>query len=101
MANTPMLSSIADKLRVYDYRTPRIRSVTETVKVDARTLNDVSTTADGTDRRDVARRRFEPQERNRLSRHAPIRRIPASSPSIHATVSAASIALLSMATTYI
>ena len=41
------VSTISDKLLVYDISNPASPKLTETLKVDARIINDVSTTADG------------------------------------------------------
>ena len=41
------VSTISDKLLVYDITDPANPKLTDTLKVDARTINDVSTTADG------------------------------------------------------
>lgn len=41
------LSTILDQVQVYDISDPKNPKLTETVKVDARTVNDVSLTADG------------------------------------------------------
>lgn len=41
------ISTISDKLLVYDISDPANPKLTETLKFDARTINDVSTTADG------------------------------------------------------
>ena len=41
------LSTISDKLLVYDVSDPAHPKLTDTIKVDARLINDVSTTADG------------------------------------------------------
>jgi hypothetical protein len=41
------VSTISDKLLVYDITNPASPKLTDTLKVDARTINDVSTTADG------------------------------------------------------
>ena len=45
--NYAFVSTIHDKLLVYDISNPAQPKLTDTVKVDARTINDVSTTADG------------------------------------------------------
>jgi hypothetical protein len=45
--NHVYLSSISDKVLVYDISDPSAPKLTETVKVDARIINDISTTADG------------------------------------------------------
>lgn len=45
--NYAYISTIWDKLLVYDVSDPANPKLTETVKVDARTVNDVSITADG------------------------------------------------------
>ena len=45
--NYAYVSTIPDKLLVYDISAPAHPKLTETLKVDARTVNDVSTTADG------------------------------------------------------
>ncbi len=45
--NYAYLSTISDKLLVYDVSDPAHPKLTDTVKVDARLINDVSTTADG------------------------------------------------------
>ncbi|HKP68912.1 MAG TPA: Ig-like domain-containing protein [Pyrinomonadaceae bacterium] len=45
--NYAYVSTIHDKLLVYDITDPAKPTLTDTVKVDARTINDVSTTADG------------------------------------------------------
>jgi hypothetical protein len=41
------VSTVADKVLVYDIKDPANPKLTDTVKVDARVINDVSTTADG------------------------------------------------------
>jgi hypothetical protein len=45
--NYAYVSTIWDKLVVYDISDPKNPKLTDTVKVDARTVNDISTTADG------------------------------------------------------
>jgi hypothetical protein len=45
--NYAYVSTISDKLLVYDISEPANPKLTETLKVDARIINDVSTTADG------------------------------------------------------
>ena len=45
--NNAYLSTISDKLLVYDISDPRQPKQTDSIKVDARLINDVSTTADG------------------------------------------------------
>lgn len=45
--NYAYVSTISDKLLVYDISDPANPKLTETLKVDARIINDVSTTADG------------------------------------------------------
>ena len=45
--NYAYVSTIHDKLLVYDISNPAEPKLTDTIKVDARTINDVSTTADG------------------------------------------------------
>jgi hypothetical protein len=45
--NYAYLSTISDKLLVYDVSDPAHPKLTDTIKVDARLINDVSTTADG------------------------------------------------------
>lgn len=45
--NYAYVSTISDKLLVYDISDPAHPKLTDTLKVDARTINDVSTTADG------------------------------------------------------
>jgi hypothetical protein len=45
--NYAYVSTITDKLLVYDISDPANPKLTETLKVDARIINDVSTTADG------------------------------------------------------
>jgi hypothetical protein len=45
--NYAYVSTISDKLLVYDITDPAHPQLTDTIKVDARTINDVSTTADG------------------------------------------------------
>ena len=47
IGNYAYVSSISDKLMVYDISNPAEPKLTDTVKLDARILNDVSTTADG------------------------------------------------------
>jgi hypothetical protein len=47
IGNYAYLSTISDKLLVYDVSDPAHPKLTDTVKVDARLINDVSTTADG------------------------------------------------------
>ena len=47
IGNTAYVSSISDKVLVYDISDPAKPTLTDTVKVDARIVNDVSTTADG------------------------------------------------------
>ena len=41
------ISTIADQVQVYDISDPKNPKLTDTVKVDARVVNDVSLTADG------------------------------------------------------
>lgn len=45
--NYAYISTISDKVLVYDISDPANPKLTDTIKVDARTINDVSTTADG------------------------------------------------------
>jgi hypothetical protein len=45
--NYAYLSTISDKLLVYDISDPALPKLTDTIKVDARLINDVSTTSDG------------------------------------------------------
>lgn len=45
--NHAYLSTISDKFLVYDISDPTSPKLTETIKVDARIVNDISTTADG------------------------------------------------------
>jgi hypothetical protein len=45
--NYAYVSTISDKLLVYDISDPKNPRLTETLKVDARTVNDISITADG------------------------------------------------------
>ena len=47
IGNYAYLSTISDKLLVYDISDPVHPKLTDTIKVDARIINDVSTTADG------------------------------------------------------
>lgn len=47
IGNFAYVSTISDKLFVYDVSDPKHPKLTDTVKVDARTTNDISTTADG------------------------------------------------------
>ena len=47
IGNFAYLSTISDKLLVYDISDPEHPKLTDTIKVDARIINDVSTTADG------------------------------------------------------
>lgn len=47
IGNYAYLSTISDKLLVYDISNPAEPKLTDTIKVDARIINDVSTTADG------------------------------------------------------
>lgn len=47
IGNVAYLSTISDKLLVYDISDPAQPKLTDTIKVDARIINDVSTTADG------------------------------------------------------
>jgi plastocyanin len=47
VGNYAYLSTISDKLLVYDISDPRQPKQTDSIKVDARLINDVSTTADG------------------------------------------------------
>jgi len=47
IGNYAYVSSISDKLQVYDVSDPAHPKLTDTVKVDARIVNDVSTTPDG------------------------------------------------------
>lgn len=47
IGNYAYVSTISDKLLVYDISDPKNPKLTETLKVDARIINDVSTTADG------------------------------------------------------
>ena len=47
IGNYAYLSTISDKLLVYDVSDPAHPKLTDTIKVDARLINDVSTTADG------------------------------------------------------
>ena len=45
--NYAYVSSVSDKLQVYDISDPANPKLTETITVDARHINDISTTADG------------------------------------------------------
>jgi len=47
IGNHAYLSTIADEVRVYDISDPAKPRLTETLKLDARLINDVSTTSDG------------------------------------------------------
>ena len=47
IGNHAYLSTIADKFMVYDISNPAAPKLTDTIKVDARIINDISTTADG------------------------------------------------------
>lgn len=47
IGNTAYVSSVSDKVLVYDITDPANPKLTDTVKIDARIVNDVSTTADG------------------------------------------------------
>lgn len=47
IGNVAYVSTISDKLFVYDVTDPKQPKLTDTVKVDARTTNDISTTPDG------------------------------------------------------
>ncbi|HWC77218.1 MAG TPA: Ig-like domain-containing protein, partial [Blastocatellia bacterium] len=47
IGNHAYVSSISDKLLVYDISNPAEPRLTDTIQIDARILNDVSTTADG------------------------------------------------------
>jgi hypothetical protein len=47
VGNHAYVSTISDKLLVYDITDPANPKLTDTIKVDARIINDVSTTADG------------------------------------------------------
>jgi hypothetical protein len=47
IGNTAYVSSISDQVLVYDISDPAHPKQTDTVKIDARLVNDVSTTADG------------------------------------------------------
>ena len=47
IGNHAYLSTIADKFMVYDISNPSAPVLTDTIKVDARIINDISTTADG------------------------------------------------------
>ncbi len=47
IGNFAYVSTISDKLLVYDVTDPKQPKLTDTVKVDARTTNDISTTPDG------------------------------------------------------
>jgi hypothetical protein len=47
IGNYAYLSTIADKFMVYDISNPATPKLTDTIKVDARIINDISTTADG------------------------------------------------------
>ncbi|MEP6743175.1 MAG: Ig-like domain-containing protein [bacterium] len=47
IGNYAYLSTISDKLLVYDVSDPAHPKLTDTIRVDARLINDVSTTADG------------------------------------------------------
>jgi hypothetical protein len=47
IGNYAYLSTISDKLLVYDISDPANPKLTDSIKVDARLINDVSTTADG------------------------------------------------------
>ena len=47
IGNHAYLSTVADKFMVYDISNPAAPKLTDTIKVDARIINDISTTADG------------------------------------------------------
>ncbi|HEY5885796.1 MAG TPA: Ig-like domain-containing protein [Pyrinomonadaceae bacterium] len=47
IGNHAYLSTISDKFMVYDISNPAAPVLTDTIKVDARIINDISTTADG------------------------------------------------------
>jgi hypothetical protein len=47
IGNHAYVSTIADKFMVYDISNPAAPKLTDTIKVDARIINDISTTADG------------------------------------------------------
>jgi plastocyanin len=47
IGNYAYLSTIADKFMVYDISNPATPKLTDTITVDARLINDISTTADG------------------------------------------------------
>ncbi len=47
IGNHAYLSTVADKFMVYDISNPAVPKLTDTIKVDARIINDISTTADG------------------------------------------------------
>lgn len=47
IGNHAYVSTIADKFMVYDISNPAAPVLTDTIKVDARIINDISTTADG------------------------------------------------------
>ena len=47
IGNHAYVSTIADEVRVYDVSNPSSPRLTETIDIDARLINDISTTADG------------------------------------------------------
>src|SRR5687767_14334346 len=47
IGNHAYLSTVADRFMVYDISNPAAPTLTDTIKVDARIINDISTTADG------------------------------------------------------
>ena len=47
IGNHAYLSTVADKFMVYDISNPSAPKLTDTIRVDARIINDISTTADG------------------------------------------------------
>ena len=47
IGNHAYLSTVADRFMVYDISNPAAPKLTDTIKVDARIINDISTTADG------------------------------------------------------
>ncbi len=69
IGNYAYYSTIPDRFLVYDISDPANPKLTDTIKVDARLVNDISTTADGKDSRDLTRGSVESKERNRVLRH--------------------------------
>ena len=69
IGNYAYYSTISDRFLVYDISDPAHPKLTDTIKVDARLVNDIIDHRRRQDSRDLARRCVEPKERDRFLRH--------------------------------